>query len=706
MTETGMSLGTPHYMSPEQAMGEREITARTDVYALGAVTYEMLIGEPPFTGPTAQSIVAKLVTDEPRPPSQLRKTVPHYLDGVVLTALAKLPADRFATAAAFSEALRNPRFDSGFVATPVDRRRSRTTTVAVAVGLTALGAIGGVLVSTQLRPAPVASAERQQVTYSGLASAPAISADGRFVAYLETRCPEPPATGGCENLHVIEVGSARPVEILARAERLMSPRWTHDGLSLVVAGAIGGGRSGLFVIPRLGGTPRKLADAPVAFDTHAAADSAVLVITTDSGTTLRVLDLVSGALTEPFGHLTFEPFDVAWSPDARMLAMSINDEVHIFSRDGGLPLSSMERTTTRNSLRWSADGGHVLIFRWTAGQDDDLMAFPVSGDGQISSPRLMVSLVPTLLRGQFDIARGTGRVVVGSGAEFYDLWSFNVAGSSAQAARLTQGTSWYGPPYLTADGRILYYLRADALGNSLYRIAAGAEAALTADRQVVNNSLRLSRDERSVTFESRVDSAHVLVIYDVAAGTSRRVPRQEEDFGWLLPGGKEILWLAPYEKKLWISDLSGTQLRSVTNLLTGDRAELFVGRWEYGGWHLAPDGESLALLGGNVDESVLFRVPLRGGAPVQLGRFARKDGAVGLAGWSNDGVMHLALRAESSPRTTLIAIDASTGARRTAAALPEACHPGSVSFAATGRRAVCSVRERRTDVMMFDGIRP
>ena len=66
MTETGMSLGTPHYMSPEQAMGEREITARTDVYALGCVIYEMLVGEPPFTGPTAQAIVAKVMTEAPR----------------------------------------------------------------------------------------------------------------------------------------------------------------------------------------------------------------------------------------------------------------------------------------------------------------------------------------------------------------------------------------------------------------------------------------------------------------------------------------------------------------------------------------------------------------------------------------------------------------------------------------------------------------
>src|ERR1700752_5009848 len=65
MTETGMSLGTPTYMSPEQAMGQREITPRSDVYALGAMPYERLLGEPPFTGPTAQSIVAKVMTEKP-----------------------------------------------------------------------------------------------------------------------------------------------------------------------------------------------------------------------------------------------------------------------------------------------------------------------------------------------------------------------------------------------------------------------------------------------------------------------------------------------------------------------------------------------------------------------------------------------------------------------------------------------------------------
>src|SRR5206468_7780846 len=106
MTETGMSLGTPHYMSPEQAMGDRELTARSDVYALGAMTYEMLLGEPPFTGPTAQAIVAKVMTEKPAPLVARRETVPREAEDAVLTALAKLPADRWGSAAEFSAALR------------------------------------------------------------------------------------------------------------------------------------------------------------------------------------------------------------------------------------------------------------------------------------------------------------------------------------------------------------------------------------------------------------------------------------------------------------------------------------------------------------------------------------------------------------------------------------------------------------------------
>ncbi len=157
MTETGMSLGTPHYMSPEQAMGEREITARSDVYALGCVLYEMLTGEPPFTGATAQAVVARVVTEAPRPLHAQRHTIPAHVEAAVLTALEKLPADRFASAADFAAALRNKSYATTAVvpaaetptAKPV-RRRDRRLAVALAVaGVAAAAALWG-----WLRPAP------------------------------------------------------------------------------------------------------------------------------------------------------------------------------------------------------------------------------------------------------------------------------------------------------------------------------------------------------------------------------------------------------------------------------------------------------------------------------------------------------------------------------------------------------------------------
>jgi eukaryotic-like serine/threonine-protein kinase len=114
LTETGLSLGTPHYMSPEQASGDRHIDARTDVYSLGAMLYEMLTGEPPYTGSNAQAIVAKILTEDPSPITRTRSLVPGNVVAAVEKALAKSPADRFASAARFAEALTDSAFSTGF----------------------------------------------------------------------------------------------------------------------------------------------------------------------------------------------------------------------------------------------------------------------------------------------------------------------------------------------------------------------------------------------------------------------------------------------------------------------------------------------------------------------------------------------------------------------------------------------------------------
>ncbi len=162
MTETGMSLGTPQYMSPEQAMGERDIGPRSDIYALGATTYEMLTGDPPFTGTSVQAVVAKVMSAEPDRPTLVRKTVPQHVEAAVLCALAKLPADRFGTASDFSAALasRSPGFPTGHplssaaVGAPAANGRwPRPVMVTAGVAIAACGIAGGWLLGREARPA-------------------------------------------------------------------------------------------------------------------------------------------------------------------------------------------------------------------------------------------------------------------------------------------------------------------------------------------------------------------------------------------------------------------------------------------------------------------------------------------------------------------------------------------------------------------------
>ncbi|HEX9894965.1 MAG TPA: protein kinase [Gemmatimonadales bacterium] len=105
LTRTGLAVGTPQYMSPEQATGASDVDARTDVYAVGSVLYEMIAGEAPFTGPTAQAIIARSLTEPPRPLAATRPGLSPQVEAVVKRALAKSPADRYATAKALADAM-------------------------------------------------------------------------------------------------------------------------------------------------------------------------------------------------------------------------------------------------------------------------------------------------------------------------------------------------------------------------------------------------------------------------------------------------------------------------------------------------------------------------------------------------------------------------------------------------------------------------
>ena len=238
MTQTGLSLGTPQYMAPEQAMGERAVDARADIYALGAVLYEMLAGEPPFTGPNAQAIIARVLTTAPAPVSAARATVPAHMEQAILTALAKLPADRFTSARAFSDALGDESFTGG--RTIVSARRARTVdrwrraiipAVFVAGGV-ALGAFvtsrlarGGApaaAITRVVMEMPAGEEFRLNLSLIGLS----ISGDGKMIVYVGPG-------GGTRGTQLwqrsLDQLSAKPIPGTNSADQ---PKLSPDGRSL------------------------------------------------------------------------------------------------------------------------------------------------------------------------------------------------------------------------------------------------------------------------------------------------------------------------------------------------------------------------------------------------------------------------------------------------------------------------------------------
>jgi serine/threonine-protein kinase len=189
VTQTGLSLGTPQYMSPEQATGDRDIDARTDIYSLGAVAYEMLTGEPPHTGGTAQAVIARVLTEKPRGVRASRPNVSVHIEQAIEQALEKLPADRWETAQQFADALQSARATRHTGADATTERRSLTGWVArrgAPWALAGLGVAAAVTLAVRPRYAP-ASAVKFTMPFDPpveeAGTALAISRDGRTVVY-------------------------------------------------------------------------------------------------------------------------------------------------------------------------------------------------------------------------------------------------------------------------------------------------------------------------------------------------------------------------------------------------------------------------------------------------------------------------------------------------------------------------------------------
>jgi serine/threonine-protein kinase len=256
MTETGFSLGTPEYMSPEQAAGDRTLDARSDVYSLGAVLYEMLTGAPPHTGPTVQAIIAKVVTEHPRPVREVRDTVPPSVEAALAQALARLPADRFASGADFVAALENPHTTPLQAAGSV-RRPFPWRAVAAGAGLWAAVATGAALLSfngasddtATSRWAMRLPAEHELgSTYSGVPLA--ITPAGDRMAFVGQR-------GGDVTLFVKTADESAP-RAVPNTDDARNPFFSPDGQWLAF---LAGGK--LYKVSVAGGAPLPLADVPL-----------------------------------------------------------------------------------------------------------------------------------------------------------------------------------------------------------------------------------------------------------------------------------------------------------------------------------------------------------------------------------------------------------------------------------------------------------
>ncbi|MDH3495219.1 MAG: protein kinase [Gemmatimonadota bacterium] len=412
LTQTGLSLGTPHYMSPEQATGDRDIDARTDIYSLGAVLYEMLAGEPPHTGGTIQAVISKVVTEVPKPLGDLRHSVPAHVAMAVEKALAKIPADRFATAADFATALKTPGFTLASARTTraeSARGAGRTWSAVLPTGwpgwvtvalVAAAGIAAGLLLGRPAAPAPAVGRFVIE-TDSGvqLSGAPvstvALSPDGRNLVYVG-------ATPRGSQLHLRRLEDLT-VTPIAGTEGGVGPFFTPDGEA--VGFFVGGG---VRKVALSGGAPITIPGAPNTVFTQWAVwlDNESLVITAGDGSLHRVSpDGTSALIARPDsanGETSLNP--TAALPDGRTVLVTAATQGGVNGRGVAIDVASGERHTILDGPinAMSYDGGSLV---W-AQPDGTLL-------GAVFDPKaLRITGSPVTL------AQGV-RVSVGGPAQFY-----------------------------------------------------------------------------------------------------------------------------------------------------------------------------------------------------------------------------------------------------------------------------------------------
>jgi hypothetical protein len=557
MTETGMSLGTPHYMAPEQAMGEREISARADVYALGCVLYECLVGEPPFTGPTAQAIIARVMTDSPRALQTQRHTIPPHVEAAVRTALEKLPADRFPTAAAFSEALASPAYGlgtglraavGGGAATWHPRSWNRVTKVfaGTAAAFALATAWLGFGPKKAAVPLPVIAAVLDDSVGAG--TRPFISSTGA-VAWVV------PGLG----IRMQVPGSIAPITLAGSDDAAPEAiGFSPDGSELVFgvrpqAMTVGGARYTVMRLPAAGGVPvavnTDVSGRPganleslrwhddgfiyVSSVDVPSAQSSILRFPATGGSadTLKVFPSLFAAADAvlPGSRTVLVSLAGAGATDARVIALDISsgDTIQV------LPAA--------RTAAWSPSG-HILATR----TDGSLVAVPA--DARTGKP--IGSAIP--------VADSIAVNGLGASYSFASTGSFTYVRGAANSAGLgvtrltllgTDGNIEQLPLQptdhpdgaLSPNGRYILYTRNDAIW--FYDIDVGTHRQLTANRSRAHHNPIWSPDGKLVAFRGDIgDSTSGAIIVtspDSAPGTMMRIIRHTRPANpsqWLADG--------------------------------------------------------------------------------------------------------------------------------------------------------------------------
>jgi Tol biopolymer transport system component/tRNA A-37 threonylcarbamoyl transferase component Bud32 len=510
MTETGMSLGTPHYMSPEQAMGQREITARSDVYALGAMTYEMLVGDPPFTGSTAQAIVAKAMTEKPASLQRQRERVPDAVEDAVLTALEKLPADRFASAAEFAAALRG----DGAVGTRVGRSTARTRAArspgrwaALAGAVLALVATGFALGGLSHGRSQIAPATFVQRTFRDEAIFNArFAPDGKTMVYsAASESPAPalfvirpdypePAPLGLADTHLLAISSKAELAVLVRAA-FVRHRLFQGTLARVPLG---------------GGAPREIIDSVREADWSP--DGTALAIIHDANGRDRLEYPVGTVLYEVSGYLS----DPRVSPDGKHVAFAEHpfrwDDrgvVRIVDR-AGKPTAVSREFVALEGLAWRPGSDEV----WFSGYANGLLL--VYGLGLEGRLRIAVSSSGSLTTQDISPA---GQLLVTRDDAPYRLML------QAPGAKRDVDVSWLDAsfnPRVSHDGSLLAFTNGGMDGGDNYSVLLQRTGGGQVARLGEGASSGFSPDGKWL-LGSVPSTPPRVVLYPTGAGVERRI---------------------------------------------------------------------------------------------------------------------------------------------------------------------------------------